>query len=60
MMNSQAANASPRCALATATSTIWSVGCELAVAVDHGAVHHLPARRRLVDDLRIAFSVIPG
>ena len=58
MMYSQAAKVSPRCAAATATSTM---GAELdaADAVDHRRIQERPARA-LVTMCASARSVIPG
>ena len=51
-MNSHAANASPRCALVTATSTIWSAGFERTHPMDDERIGDVPARLRVVDDRR--------
>jgi len=61
MMNSQAAKASPRWALATADEHDLVVRLEIAVAMDHRAVDHLPAGTRFLGNfLLLNSSVIPG
>lgn len=46
MMNSHAANDSPRWALVTATKTIWSSAVSLADAMNDQRVENVPARAR--------------
>ena len=52
MMNSHAANASPRCALVTRNQHDLVGGRERADAMNHERVDDVPARFRLVDDGR--------
>ncbi len=60
MMNSQAANASQRCAPVTATSTIWSVGFSSPTRWTTST--SITFQRRFASEtiLSSAFSVIPG
>ena len=60
MMNSHAAKASPRCALVTPTSTIWSAGASGPTRWIDQRFDDVPARLRLVDDRRERLFRHPG